>query len=550
MLDKIQHINPKELKDIPSLQGAIELLLNVVENVCQKNEALSEEVQALKDEINRLKGEHGSLPKQLKKVSKLGLGTSLKKKKVSKNNKKGGKKAKIKIDQTIECKIDKSLLPPDAKLHHYDRVVQQDIKIETNNTLFKIPVYYSRQEKRTYRGVLPQEYEGEFGGRLKSWLQLLHHYGDMTHSRLKALMNSLGVLISAGSINNILLSNTEMMSEEAREILRSGLEHIGFTQIDGTKSIEKGKTKTTQVICTPHYSIYYTMEDKSKASIIWALQGKHEGGLRLVKNSLSVELLVQSKVPKKDQKVLSQLPLPSKYFSLQEFEKILKKSAPHLLSKPTYPAMVDSLALGYYHTQSDFPVVRNLVSDAGPEYNAIAPHQAFCWIHDERYYKKMTPKINIHRKVLTGVRTQIWDFYRKLLSFKKLPIDLQVQQKILLEQEFDKIYAQKTNYFELNNRLEKSYHKKQKLLRVLDFPDLPLHNNTAELAVRRRVRKRDISLHTISPKGTKTQDAFMSVVETAAKLGISGLDYLYDRITRKFQMTSLAELISNIPKIN
>jgi hypothetical protein len=35
----------------------------------------------------------------------------------------------------------------------------------------------------------------------------------------------------------------------------------------------------------------------------------------------------------------------------------------------------------------------------------------------------------------------------------------------------------------------------------------------------------------------------MSVVETAAKLGVPALDYLYDRITEKFQMPSLADLI-------
>ena len=40
-----------------------------------------------------------------------------KKKYQSKNHKKGyGKKAKIKIDRTVECEIDKSKLPTDAKL--------------------------------------------------------------------------------------------------------------------------------------------------------------------------------------------------------------------------------------------------------------------------------------------------------------------------------------------------------------------------------------------------------------------------------------------------
>ena len=80
-------------------------------------------------------------------------------------------------------------------------------------------------------------------------------------------------------------------------------------------------------------------------------------------------------------------------------------------------------------------------------------------------------------------------------------------------------------------------------MRVLHLPHLPLHNNQAELAVRRKVRKRDISLHTMSDLGTAAQDAFMSVVETAIKLGVNVFDYLYDRLSNKNVMPSLADLI-------
>ncbi len=85
--------------------------------------------------------------------------------------------------------------------------------------------------------------------------------------------------------------------------------------------------------------------------------------------------------------------------------------------------------------------------------------------------------------------------------------------------------------------------RKDKLLRVLELPQVPLHNNTAELDVRRKARKRDISLHTMSLKGTQAQDAFMSVVQTATKLGVNAFEYLLDRLTRKYEMTSLADLI-------
>ncbi len=47
----------------------------------------------------------------------------------------------------------------------------------------------------------------------------------------------------------------------------------------------------------------------------------------------------------------------------------------------------------------------------------------------------------------------------------------------------------------------------------------------------------------MSAKGTQVQDAFMSVVETAAKLGVNAIDYIFDRITNEYNMPSLADLI-------
>jgi len=542
MIDKIKNINPKEITDIVEVQNLLVIFMNIIENQAKIIDELREENQVFRDEINRLKGEHGDLPPKPPKRTGFAKGEKEEKKK---NHKKRGKKAKLPIDRTVKCEIDKSILPADAKFQGYDTVVQQDLVIKRDNVLFEIPVYYSAFEKKTYRGELPAEYEGQFGGQLKSWLQLLHHYCDVTQGRLKHLMDNIGLSISTGSISNILLSNTDEMVEESLAILRAGIKHIPYTQTDGTKGWEAGQGKSTQIICTPSYSVYHTMDSKSKASIIWALQGKTGESVPLIYNKLAVDLLADSTVPKKDQRLLSDLLKLGEIYSLERFEFLLSRKAAHLMDKASYPKMVECLALAYYLEQSDFPKAQILLSDAGPEYSGIAAHHAFCWLHEERHYKKMIPKLNVNHVAVQVFRGQIWDFYEKLLIFKELPPDQQIIQKPILNQEFDKIFTQQTDYDVLNNRIRKTFLKKEKLLLVLDFPFLPLHNNTAELAVRRKVRKRDISLHTMSVKGTRAQDAFMSVVETAAKLGVNALDYLYDRITKKYQMPSLADLITN-----
>lgn len=50
-----------------------------------------------------------------------------------------------------------------------------------------------------------------------------------------------------------------------------------------------------------------------------------------------------------------------------------------------------------------------------------------------------------------------------------------------------------TGYEALDQRIAKTKAKKDNLLRVLAHPEIPLHNNPAELGARQRVRKRDIS---------------------------------------------------------
>jgi len=517
------------------------LLMNITEDNAVTIASQAKEIQELKDEINRLKGEHGSPPKK-PKVSHA-TGQKPKIRSVRKRRKKGGKKDKIIIDTIVKCKIDTTTLPADAKLHHYKKLIQQDIIFKRNNTLFKVPVYHSEKEGRTYVGTIPPEYEGQFGSELKAWLQTFHHLGDMTQSRLSALLKNMGILISGGTISNVLLSNTDMMREEAIDILRTGLECIDYAQMDATKSFESGHTKATQIICTDYYSVYQTMDNKSRCSVIGALQGKVPSEIPLLYNDEAVELLQASKVPKKDQRLLAQLLELEQTYTITDFESLLKKQAPHLLAKESHAKVLAILAWTYYQVQEDFPITRQLLTDAGHEYDSIVLHQFLCWIHEERHLKKMVPKLTLYQNLLEKVRGQIWEYYKKLLNFKELDPILQKQQREKLVKEFDDIFTQQTSYEQLNKRLAKTFTRKDKLLRVLDFPQVPLHNNAAELAVRRKVRKRDISLHTMSIKGTRAQDAFMSVVETAIKLGVNAFEYLLDRVTHKNQMTSLADLI-------
>ncbi|OPX38622.1 MAG: hypothetical protein B1H11_04315 [Desulfobacteraceae bacterium 4484_190.1] len=86
---------------------------------------------------------------------------------------------------------------------------------------------------------------------------------------------------------------------------------------------------------------------------------------------------------------------------------------------------------------------------------------------------------------------------------------------------------------------------------VLKHPSLPLHNNDSELSARVEKRRQDVSLQTKSDKGTKAEDSFLTITQTAKKQGVNAYKYIYDRISKTFSMPYLADLIlqKSLPQI-
>ena len=100
-----------------------------------------------------------------------------------------------------------------------------------------------------------------------------------------------------------------------------------------------------------------------------------------------------------------------------------------------------------------------------------------------------------------------------------------------------------TGYRALDERIAKTRAKQSYLLMVLAHPEIPLHNNSAELGARARVRKRDVSFGPRTREGAKAWDTFMTLAVTATKLGVSFYHYIHDRVSGAYEMPALADLI-------
>ena len=202
--------------------------------------------------------------------------------------------------------------------------------------------------------------------------------------------------------------------------------------------------------------------------------------------------------------------------------------------------IIEAAAIAAYHNQTDFPIIDVLLSDDAPQFKLLTYKQALCWVHDGRNYKKLQPVVPVHSEKLSEFQGKYWNYYLKLLEFGE---NSSQEEAEALSAEFDHLFSTKTGYPALDERIAKSRDKKSELLMVLEYPELPLHNNDAELGARAQVRKRDVSLHTMTEDGTKANDTFLSIVQTAKKLGVSAYEYIYDRVSKRFRLPSLAELI-------
>ena len=139
-------------------------------------------------------------------------------------------------------------------------------------------------------------------------------------------------------------------------------------------------------------------------------------------------------------------------------------------------------------------------------------------MHAERHLKKLPSRGDNNRQATDAKQCEIWDLYRQLGEYRLNP-DAKLRE-FLIEQ-FDQIFNDKTCYHLLNLLLERQRAKKPDLLRVLDHPYTPLHNNIAENDIRTQVTRRKISSGTRSDTGRDSRDTGLGILKTCQKQQLS-----------------------------
>ncbi len=155
----------------------------------------------------------------------------------------------------------------------------------------------------------------------------------------------------------------------------------------------------------------------------------------------------------------------------------------------------------------------------------------------ERPLRKLSTTSKKVEQELQKVREAIWVVYDKLKE-----ASLTQTGKEEVHRLYDKLHKMKSSSPQINAVLANFETYREEMLKALDHPGLPLHNNDSERDIRTMVKRRNISGSTKSQEGKAFRDGLMSLKQTCFRLGISFFGYL--RSEFKGESIDLAKMVA------
>jgi hypothetical protein len=503
-------------------------LIELVRQQTEQIEQLTADNQTLRDEVARLK-KHVQRPK---------VKPSRPSRPQSPSDPTPGKRpgsAKRRKTETLDIhetrRIAPASRPDDATFIGCRCYTVQDIRITSHNIRYELE-QWEAPDGTVYRGQLPPSAQGgHFGPTLRSFILYQYYHGHVTQPRLLVQLREYGVDISSGQLSRLLTEGHETFHVEKTDMLSTALEVSPYVQTDDTGARHQGKNGYCTYIGTPWMSWFASTDSKSRLNFLTLLRAGHT---MYVLEPDAITYMEERGLPKTWLALIREF---TGYAFLddaawQTFLTSLGMEAPEPIRIATEGAMLGTLLC--HGVAPDLVVL----SDGAGQFNVFL--HALCWIHAERSLTKLIPVTEQEQTALDAVREEFWRCYADLQAYQQAPDDA---QRILLTWRFERLTARNTEYAALDAVLRRLGSHQDELLRVLGHPEVPVHNNGSEQAIREYVTRRKISGGTRSEAGRKSRDTFTSLKQTCRKVGISFWQYLMDRLGRHDTIPPLADLI-------
>ena len=521
---KLSEQNARMNAEIAHLKGRLDTAVNTM--------ALQREtIQGLRDEIAILKGQK---PKPKIPPGKLGKGdTGGKGDSDPPGRGKSPRHKKTGLPIHSKVRITPESMPDGAIFKGLQKYTVQDITLRSHNTVYELERW--RLPDGTYiTGKLPHHVQGHYGWQLVSYV-LHQYYGcRVTEPLLLSQLKEIGILISAGQLSNILTQNKNAYHQEKNALLTAGIAATGQIQADDTGARHRGQNGYSTVIENEYFTYIVSTDSKSRMNFLEILHGEtarylvNRDTLDYIESIKPSSIWLGGYLLAARDRSMSQAEWDHFLFGIDAIK------SERDMKLATEAALFASLIA------KGIPRDLGVHGDDAGQFNVFA--RSLCWVHEERHYRKLIPYDEAVRQAIEHVRGEIWELYKGLQQYKIAPCE---ELRTRLDLAFDTLFLKKETISEtLNHQLKKTHAKKAELLRVLERPTTPIHNNRTETDAREMVVKRKISGGTRSAEGQKARDTFISLKKTCGKLGINFMKFLQDRVGKFSIISPLAEVIA------
>ncbi len=492
-------------------RGELETL---AERLLAENAALKQALAELRAEVATLKGVKGR-----PKLKPSGMDKATRPEPAEKSR--GSKALKVGRLTIHEDRIISADVPAGSRFKGYEDFLVQDLVLRPHVIRLRRERWLT-PDGQTVTAPMPAGIIGHFGPELRRFVLFQYHQGQVTVPRLVAQLRAIGIAISKRQVVRLLNESQGTFLDEVREVLQAGLSTASWISVDDTGARHQHQNGVCTQLGNDHFAAFVTTASKSRLNFLEVLRAGHGDYV------INTEALAYMRQRALARPVIERLAAhPERHFAdeaawLRHLERL--GIAGLTVTPDPVRIATEGAVWGSIKAHGLLPDTVILSDDAGQF--ALDRH-ALCWVHAERLVHKLDTFTDRQHAAQQLIRALIWWFYADLKAYRREP---DRRRRYELRARFDRIFRRRTGFATLDRLLARLHANKEELLVVLDRPEVPLHTNGSERDLRPQVVKRKISGGTRSDQGRACRDAFLGLLLTCAKLGLSFWDYLGHRL--------------------
>ncbi|WP_211099434.1 hypothetical protein [Skermanella aerolata] len=365
----------------------------------------------LRAEIAKLKGVTG------RPVLRLS-GMEQKTEPTDKAGKRGAKQRKTERLVIHEERVIKADVPAGSRFKGYEDFVVQDLVLRPHVVRIRRERWIT-PDGQTVLAPMPAEVAGHFGPELRRFVLLQYHQGQVTMARLVSQLRAIGIVISKRQLVRLLNADTGPFVDEARAVLRAGLETAPWISVDDTGARHRHQNGYCTQIGNDHFAAFTTTNSKSRLNFLEVLRAGYADYV------INAEALAYMRQRALAGPVITDL-----------------KTNPDPVRIATEGALWGAIKA---HGLLPDTVVRS--DDAG---QFALEDRALCWVHAERLIHKLDTFTDKQHAAQQRLRALIWWFYADLKAYRRDP---DPRRRAALRARFDRIFRRRTGFATLDRLL-------------------------------------------------------------------------------------------------